>query len=97
MLHLEDVVSDGSIVEQKISTVGKMLDTQYSIQEVVPLYLCSICKFDEEGNPNYGFITKRSMVNGVLFPAKSPIGMFEEDFIPNDLQKVIEAMTEFYE
>jgi hypothetical protein len=35
-------------------------------------------------------------VNGIEIPAKSPDGMFEEDFIPNDLQLIVDKMKEYY-
>ena len=33
----------------------------------------------------------------IEIPAKSPAEMFEEDFIPNDLGIVVEAMKNYYE
>jgi hypothetical protein len=35
-------------------------------------------------------------VDGVELPCKTPDGMFEEDFIPNDLGMVVKAMNEYY-
>lgn len=96
MMHTEDVVSNGSIVEQKVSTVGKMLESQYNIPEVVTVTLISNCSFNEKGDATYSFITKRCMIDGVLYPAKSPDGMFEETFIPNDLSLVSQKMEEYY-
>ena len=43
-----------------------------------------------------GFYTHRMKVNGIEVPAKTPEGMFEEDFIPNDLGTVVKAMKEYY-
>jgi hypothetical protein len=53
-------------------------------------------KYDENGIPKYGFYTHRCRINGVEIPAKSPDGMFEEDFIPNDLKYVVDKMNEYY-
>jgi hypothetical protein len=36
-------------------------------------------------------------VDGVEIPAKTPDGMFEEDFIPNDLQMVVNNIKSYYE
>lgn len=94
--HSEDVVSDGSIVEFKVATIGKLLDTQYNPLEVVPMVLFSTVNFDDDGKASYGFYTHRCIKNGVTIPAKSPEGMFEEDFIPNDLGLIVKAMTEYY-
>ena len=32
----------------------------------------------------------------IEIPAKTPEGMFEEDFIPNDLGYVVNKMNEYY-
>lgn len=94
--HSEDVVSDGSIVEFKVATIGKLLDTQYNPLEVVPMVLYSSVNFDDEGKASYGFFTHRCVENGITIPAKTPDGMFEDDFIPNDLGLVVKAMNEYY-
>lgn len=96
MMHSEDVVSDGSITEYKVSTIGKLLDSQYNPVEVVPMVLYSDIKFDEKGTPTYGFYTHTTMNGSIKIPAKSPDGMFEEDFIQNDLGQVVNRMNQFY-
>lgn len=94
--HSEDIISDGIIVEYKVATIGKLLDTQYNPLEVVPMVLYSNVKFDDEGKASYGFYTHRCVQNSIIIPAKSPEGMFEEDFIPNDLGLIVKAMSEYY-
>ena len=96
ILHSEDVISDNSITGYKVSTIGKLIDNQYNPMEVVPMVLYSAVKFDEKGNPEYGFYTHASKEGGVEIPAKSPDEMFTEDFIPNDLGFVTKAMTAYY-
>ena len=96
ILHTEEITSDGSIVGYKVSTVGKLLDSQYNPIEVVPMVLFSTIKYDEKGKPQYGFYTHAAMNGNIEIPAKSPNGMFEEDFIPNDLGEVVKAMNEYY-
>ena len=81
IMHCEEIVSDGSIVGYKASTVGKLVDSSYN-----PI----------EGVPQYGFYTHRAMEGSIEIPAKSPDGMFDEDFIENDLQKVVDVMNEYY-
>ena len=60
------------------------------------MVLFSAVKYDEKGSASYGFYTHRCMNGVVEIPAKSPDGMFEEDFIPNDLGLVVNAMNEYY-
>ena len=72
------------------------MDSQYNPIEVVPMVLFSTIKYDEKGKPQYGFYTHAAMNGNIEIPAKSPNGMFEEDFIPNDLGEVVKAMNEYY-
>ena len=96
IMHSEDVQSDNSIVTFKVSTVGKLLDSQYNIVEVVPMVLYSAVKFTDKGEAEYGLQTHRSMQGTVEIPAKSPEGLFEDDFIPNDLGLVVRKINEYY-
>jgi len=96
ILHSEDVVSDGAVTGYKVSTVGKLLDSQYNPIEVVPVVLYSAIQYDEKGAPTYGFYTHACKEGTVEIPAKSPEGMFEEDFIANDLGLVVAKMNEYY-
>ena len=96
IMHSEDIVSDNSIVGYKPSTVGKLIDSSYNPMEVVPVLLYSAVKYDENKNPIYGFYTHRCLEGSIEIPAKTPEGMFEEDFIPNDLGVVVKAMNDYY-
>lgn len=97
ILHSEEIYNDGSVTSFKVSTVGKMLDEKYNPIEVVPMVLYADVKYDDKGNPTYGFYVHRNKVGTVEIPAKTPEGMFEEDFIPNDLGEVVKAMDAYYE
>lgn len=97
VMHCEEVISDNVIVGFKPSTIGKMIDSTYNPVEVVPMVLFSSVKYDENKKPIYGFYTHRCMEGNTEIPAKSPDGMFEENFIPNDLGLVVKAMNEYYQ
>lgn len=96
ILHSEDIVSDNVTTGYKVSTIGKLLDNQYNPVEVVPVVLYAAVKYDSKGSPSYGFYTHATKEGAVEIPAKTPDGMFEDDFIPNDLGIVTKAMTEYY-
>ena len=64
--------------------------------EVVPMVLYSTVLYDDKGQASYGFYTHRFMHGTIEIPAKSPDGMFEEDFIPNDLGLVVQKINEYY-
>jgi hypothetical protein len=48
---------------------------------------------DKDGIPKYNFVTNRFR----NYPAKSPLGMFEETLIPNDLQLVCNTIDAYYQ
>lgn len=96
VLHSEEIINDKTIVGHKVSTVGKLLEDQYNPVEAVTIVLFSAVKYDDKGAASYGFYTHKCMQGSVEIPAKSPDGMFEEDFIPNDLGIVVKAMNEYY-
>ena len=96
ILHSEDVQSDKVTTGYKVSTIGSLVGNQYNPIEVVPVVLYSAIKFNEKGIPTYGFYTHATMEGSVQIPAKTPDGMFEENFIPNDLGLVVKAMNEYY-
>lgn len=96
LLHIENVESDGSLIGYKSASVGKLLDKMYNPLESVSVTLFAQPKYNDKGIPTYGFYTHKMKVGGVELPCKTPDGMFEEDFIPNDLQAVVDAMNEYY-
>ena len=96
ILHSEDVQSEKTTVGYKVSTIGQLLDSQYNPIEVVPMVLYASIKFDEKGKPTYGFYTHATMEGTVQIPAKTPDEMFAEDFIDNDLGKVVACMNSYY-
>lgn len=96
ILHSEDIQSDKTTTGYKVSTVGNLVDNQYNPLEVVPMVLYSSVIYDDKGQAKYGFYTHRFKEGTVEIPAKTPDGMFEEDFIPNDLGLVVKAMNEYY-
>ena len=68
----------------------------YNPIESVSITLFSQPKYDDKGKPTFGFWTHPMKVNGIEIPAKSPDEMFAEDFIPNDLQLIVNKMKEYY-
>lgn len=84
MMH-EDKDDAGEV---KPKTVGKLLDEKVCVEGMFTIVLRCI----EEGGQHY-FVTQSS--NGAV--SKSPIGMFEDLTIDNDLAMVDAAIREFYE
>lgn len=94
--HVDSIMTDTGVIEYKPSTVGKLLDAQYNILENIDIVLFTSPRYDDK-KITYGFITNRSIDRtGAEVPAKSPIGMFDEEFIPNDLNLVVQKIDEYY-
>lgn len=89
--HLEEVEDSGDIISYKMKTAGKMIDNQIKLEGLftVVLYAVPETKGDKT---DYGFITNRYK----KYPAKSPVGMFPELRIPNNLKTVIELVNDYY-
>ena len=96
LLHVESIESEGSVIGYKSSSVGKLLDKLYRPEENTAITLFAQPQFDDKGNAKFGFYTHKIKLNGIELPSKTPEGMFEEDFIPNDLGLVVKAMNEYY-
>lgn len=94
--HVESIVTDAGATEYKPSTVGKLLDNQYNILENIDIVLFASPVYEDK-TINYGFYTNRTLDRlGAEIPAKSPMGMFEDMFIPNDLAFVVKKIDEYY-
>jgi len=89
--HSETVEDGGEIVAYKMKTIGKMLDNNINLEG---LFTICLYTFAEEGKNGmeYHFLTNRYKKR----PAKSPMGMFDETMIPNDLQFVSDKIEEYY-
>jgi len=73
--------------KMKIKTIGKMLDDKITIEGMYAMVLQT-----ELMNGDYHFITQ----GDARHIAKSPMGMFENRNIPNDLAFVKEKMSAYY-
>ena len=81
----EDTDEDGNV---KPKTIGKMLDDKVNIQGMFTVCIRSM--FD---NGNYIFRLKNNGQDCV----KTPIGMFEQEEMENDLKKVNEIIRDYYD
>lgn len=95
MMHSEESLDGTEINSYKCATVGKMLDEKYDPRHCVTTLLFSSVRFNQDGSAEYGFYTNRTTENNRIIPAKSPSGMFDDLFIPNDLQLVVDKIKEY--
>lgn len=85
VLSHSDLNQNGKI---GLKTVGKLLEEKIYIEGKFPLILHALTS-----NEKYKFLTQ----NDGLHIAKTPMGMFEEKLIDNDLQFVRNKMTEYFD
>lgn len=74
--------------QTKAKTIGKLLDEKITVEGLVTIVLRT-----HVINGQYVFSTKNSGSDTV----KTPLGMFDDEHIPNDLMAVDQAITDYYE
>ena len=89
--HLEEVEDSGDIVTYKMKTAGRMIDSQVKMEGLFTVVLYAVPETKGE-KTDYGFITNRYK----KYPAKSPLGMFDEIRTPNNLKFVVDKVNEYY-
>ena len=72
---------------EQFKTIGKMLDTYVTLEGKFTIVLKTVVK-----DGQYYFSTQNNGMDTV----KSPMGMFEEELIPNDLKAVDDVIREYY-
>jgi hypothetical protein len=71
----------------KIKTVGKLLDEKIVLEGLVTIVLRTVVQ-----NQEYYFSTKNNGADTV----KSPLGLFDDELIPNDLAAIDAAIVAYY-
>lgn len=71
----------------KMKTIGKMLDEKITVEGMFSIVMRTIVQ-----NGNYLFATK----NNGSDTTKTPLGLFEQDLIDNDLAAVDKAIHDYY-
>jgi len=87
LIH-SDTQVDGFV---KSKTLGKLLDEKMTIEGLFTLVLHSK-KVEKDNKLQYVLYTRE--LNSVV---KSPRGMFEEEYIPNDINLVNESIKKYYQ
>jgi len=91
LAHSDDVSANG-YTKTKMKTIGKMLDDKITIEGLFTIVL--LCyPIKEEKKMKYVFVTQS---NGTT-TAKSPMDMFEDIAIENDLAMVLDKIEEYEE
>lgn len=92
LTHPETIEDGGEIIGYKIKTAGKLIDNQVLLEGLLTVCLYTFVEEKKDGTAEYSFVTNRFK----KYPAKSPDGMFAEVKIPNNLQLVVDTLTQYY-
>jgi hypothetical protein len=77
----------------KIKTSGKMIDNNLTLEGLFTVVLYASTEKDmQSGRMKYKFMTNTDGTN----TAKSPAGMFTDQYIPNDMGLVMDKINEYY-
>ena len=83
--------------KSKMKFLGKLLEDKVNPIGMFTVVLFATTSTTPQGVTSYHFITNKHMDNrGILIPAKSPVGMFEDKLVPNDMGYVLEKVKEYY-
>ncbi len=94
LAHYEEFKdSSGDTVSYRFKTVGKMVQDFITPEGKFDIVLFGVQSYNEQEKK----VTKEFVTNfDGRFPAKSPVGMFENKYILNDLGLVKEAIKNYY-
>ena len=77
----------------KMKTLGKMLDSVITLEGLFTYVFFTTVQRDDDGKASYKFVTNS---DGTC-TAKSPMGLFDEIYVDNDLDMVIKRIKEYNE
>ena len=77
----------------KMKTVGAMVDSYLTLEGLFTVILYSKVSMGTDNKPVYQFVTN----NDGEYPSKTPVSMFKDLYIPNDLGVVAEMIDKYNE
>ena len=93
LTHSEESTDINGHRKVKAKTVGKMIDNALTLEGLFSIVLFGKAIKQEDGSLEYVFETQTNGEN----TCKSPMGMFEESTVPNDLQYVKDCILKYEE
>jgi hypothetical protein len=91
LTHSEESTDINGNRKVKAKTIGKMIDNTLTLEGLFTIVLFGKVKKNDDNTFTYGFETQNNGEN----TCKSPMDMFEETFIPNDLQYIKDAIISY--
>lgn len=92
ILTHSETIENSFQTSYKIKTIGKLLDSKVTLEGLFTIVLYGKQVWDDKEKK----VSKHFVTNfDGQYPAKSPVGMFKETYILNDLGAVVEAIEEY--
>jgi len=91
LTHSEDITDMNGKRKIKAKTIGKMVDNSLTLEGLFSIVLFGKVLKHEDGQLEYVFATR---TDGET-TCKTPMGMFENEYIPNDLKFVKECILKY--
>ena len=96
LMYHDEIDGDEFNKSRKLSLMGKMTEDKCHPSRSVTYHLYTHTTFDKKDNKaSYWFVTNTTKLDNIKIEAKSPIGVFDDILIPNDLDFVIKRIHEF--
>jgi hypothetical protein len=94
LAHGEDIPKPDSRIYAKLKTTGRMVDEYVTPEGKFDVTLVGRSRWDSESKK----VVKEFITNEDEFYSspKSPVGMFKDLYIPNDLGLVVETINKYY-
>jgi nicotinamide riboside kinase len=90
--HSEEATDSAGSRYKKAKTIGKLVDDKITLEGMYTIVLYTDVQKNDDKQIEYKFVTQ----NTGNTTAKSPKGMFDELYIPNDLKLVSDKINEYY-
>jgi hypothetical protein len=91
--HAEETTDFKGTRKLKFKTIGKLVDNVITMEGLFTVVLFTDIHMNGEKEVQYRFQTNQSDGGNTC---KSPMGMFSETFIPNDMSSVIDTINNYY-
>lgn len=94
LAHGEDIILPDNRIYTKFKTVGKMVDEYITPEGKFDITLIGVSRYDATKRQVIKeFATNETEYNSA---PKSPYGMFQDLYIPNDLGYVVQQINKYY-
>jgi len=93
MFHMDEQVIDGLRIKRTIKLPGKMIEERFNPTHLSTVVVFTEVEFHKNEDEEYHFVVRKTPEFEL---AKSPMGMFEDKKIPNDMNLLLTKVREYY-